>query len=243
MNTDALIAALKRDLARSQRRRWRNPIDDREMLIIPGGRWRQGPESKPAEMPAFSMSRFPVTNAEYHRFLQDSGYTPPAAHPYPDRYLAHWQGDEPPPTLRAHPVVHVSWHDAQAYCAWAGLSLPTEPMWERAARGRDGRSHPWGAARPSSTLTCVRSSATRPVGAFPNTRTATGCEDMIGNVSEWCIPDPGRRPEGQASVRGSAFMRVDTTGHRMTSFYSRGLSIHRRNHWTGFRPATTKIHP
>ncbi|MEL6348307.1 MAG: SUMF1/EgtB/PvdO family nonheme iron enzyme [Myxococcota bacterium] len=238
MNLDAVIKGLQREVVRSASRRWRNPKDGREMLAIPSGHPTLGLDDQPVEMAAFSMSRHPVTNAEYHRFVQDSGYTPTVAHPSPERYLSHWSQMGPPQSLQNHPVVFVSWHDAAAYCAWAELTLPTERMWEYAARGSDGRRYPWGSARPTPQRAQIHRKSTAAVGSFPTIRTAFGCEDMIGNISEWCQPGAVERPAGQTGIRGSAFMRIQ--GGRMTCAHNRGLSMTRRNHWTGFRPASTK---
>ncbi|HZU35342.1 MAG TPA: SUMF1/EgtB/PvdO family nonheme iron enzyme, partial [Gemmataceae bacterium] len=106
--------------------------------------------------------------------------------------------------------------------------------------------------REPPTLANVRTGGTCPIGSFPRTRTAYGCEDMIGNVSEWCRmtegEDYGRlppeRPEIQvpapdkpvyAAVRGSCFLR--TNRDRMQASHRRRLSVTRRNRWVGFRPA------
>ena len=84
-------------------------------------------------------------------------------------------------------MVWVSYIDALPYCRWAGLTLPTEWLWEKAARGRDGRPYPWGNALAVGGASAnVRCDGHSPVGSYPRTRTAYGCEDMIGNVSEWC---------------------------------------------------------
>ena len=80
------------------------------------------------DVDAFELARTPVTNAQYERFVAESGATAPP----------HW------PAPGDHPVTFVDWFEASAFCAWAGGRLPTEAEWEKAARGTDGRTYPWG---------------------------------------------------------------------------------------------------
>ncbi len=150
-------------------------------------------------------------------------------------------------------MVFVSYLDALAYCEWAGLSVPGEYQWEKAARGTDGRAYPWGNAAPRSGPR----GATRPVaqfdigttaavGVLPGTRSPYGCEQMAGNVSTWCQPGdptkPGEFPpvhpevtSPTAAVRGGAFKR---SGPRtLRACHRRRLSVVRRNDWVGIRPA------
>jgi serine/threonine-protein kinase len=239
---------------------WTNPVDGSEMVWIPAGPFFVGPKKQKriAQSAGFSLARDPVTNERFGRFLEESGCTPPPAHPDPELFLRHWEGTSVPKEPETHPVVWVSYLDALAYCDWAGVTLPTEWLWEKAARGPDGPPFPWGEKSPlpgdgeKASLTNVRSEGTCPVGSFPRTRTAYGCEDMVGNVSEWCRmiegDDYGRFPEepleyrvpapGEpvyAAVRGACFLRSSRI--RMPTWHRRRLSVTRRNRWVGFRPA------
>jgi sulfatase modifying factor 1 len=239
---------------------WVNPVDGSEMVWIPAGRFFVGPkqDKRVAESAGFSLARHPVTNGQFARFLAESDYIPPPAHPDPELFLSHWEDGRVPKGLEKHPVIWVSYLDALAYCDWAGMTLPSEWLWEKAARGPDGPPFPWGDKSPvpgyreKATLANVRSRGTCPVGSFPRTRTAYGCEDMVGNVSEWCRmiegDDYGRLPKERpeirmpkpgeliyAAVRGSCFLR--TSRDRMPAWHPRRLSATRRNRWVGFRPA------
>jgi serine/threonine-protein kinase len=236
----------------AQHRVWINPADDSEMVWIPAGPFFVGPSRRKelAQSKGFSLARHPVTNGQFAKFLKETGYTPPE-HPEPELFLSHWAKGNVPKGKEKHPVVWVSYLDALAYCDWAGLMLPTEWLWEKAARGPDGRPFPWGDAWPVS-LANVRSRSTCPVGSFSRTRSAYGCEDMVGNVSEWCQmvegDDYGHIPEARpevevpvdgspvyAAVRGSCFLR--RSRQRMPAWHRRRLSVTRRNRWVGFRPA------
>ena len=235
--------------ARIDRRSWTNPIDDLEMIWIPAGPFRVG--NQRIEASGFSLARHPVTNAQFARFLKESGYVPDERHNSRTEFVAHWGNtDTPPDSLAHHPVVQVSYIDAVSYCRWAGLNLPTEWLWEKAARGEDGRDFPWGGTTPNPQLTNIGSDETVPVGSYPRTRTVYGCEDMVGNVSEWCVPkrsnygdlplalpdvDLGTEELRQVPVRGSCFLRV--AKKRMVANHRRELSWMGRNKWVGFRPA------
>jgi formylglycine-generating enzyme len=162
-----------------------------ELVTVPAGAFRMGDDGGRAdERPArtvrvdsFAVARLPVTNAQYARFLAETGHEPP-------RFWADARFNAP-----AQPVVAVSWYDAVAYCDWLSACLgrrcrlPTEAEWERAARGgREGETFPWGedpagwAADPA--VATVRQQQPNPVGlSRPN---GYGLLDLGYNVHEWC---------------------------------------------------------
>jgi formylglycine-generating enzyme len=164
------------------------------------------------ELPAFWIDRTEVTNARYHAFVAATGRAVPSedavwAAPYV------WRAGRPPAGLEQHPVTLVTFDDAKAYCAWRGLTLPTEEQWEKAARGVSGGAYPWGENYASGRVAGAdRRSAvpldrierwtkwwsttyrgrlrgkrvgTFPVGRFPGGASPWGALDMAGNVFEW----------------------------------------------------------
>jgi len=145
---------------------------------LPAGEFLYGDNKKTRETGAYRISRTPVTNAEYARFVAATGHKPPS----------HWKGQTPPDELLDHPVVNVTWHDAVAYAEWVGARLPTEEEWEKAARGTDGRVYPWGDAFDPDRCNTYESDigSTTPVGQYsPGGDSPYGCADMAGNVWEW----------------------------------------------------------
>jgi formylglycine-generating enzyme required for sulfatase activity len=150
-------------------------------------------------LPGYYIDRFEVATALYKRFLDATGREPPGDKMHPDIYPWKEQGGVPP-ALANHPVIYVSWYDADAYCRWAGKQLPTEAEWEKAARGSDGRIWPWGNVfdpskanvreywnqvyKPKNAQT-KDPAGTLPVGSFPEGVSPYGIYDMTGNVSEW----------------------------------------------------------
>lgn len=141
-------------------------------------------------MSEFFIGRYPVTNLEYQSFLIEtrreySEYKSPA----------HWRGIRYPKEKEQHPVVNVSWIDADNYCRWLAVKtgkpyrLPTEAEWEKAARGEKGYLYPWGNKWNSRLCNNKEMGLmdTTPIGRFsPKGDSPYGVTDMVGNIWEWC---------------------------------------------------------
>lgn len=166
-----------------------------------------------------------------------------------------------------YPVVLITWNDAVAYCNWAGLYLPTEAEWEKAARGYDKRNFPWGNEEPGTKgiTRCNYADQntdynwsdkkvndgyrmTAPVGSYEIGKSPYGCYDLAGNVWEWCsdrysefyyLTNPGPDPQGPST----GIARVIRGGSWFTSSFD--LRCSNRNKMTqgyqnadlGFRTA------
>lgn len=163
--------------------------DDKVMVYVPAGEFLYGDNKRKMHLDDFWIDKTPVTNAEYKRFLDANPKhrVPSGSSDWAKPY--NW--DETKRTYPAgkenHPVVLVSWDDAQAYAQWAGKRLPTEQEWEKAARGTDGREYPWGAwqdGRANTEEAGIK--GTSPVRQFsPLGDSPYSCVDMAGNVWEW----------------------------------------------------------
>jgi formylglycine-generating enzyme required for sulfatase activity len=107
------------------------------------------------------------------------------------------------PGFEQHPVNEVTWRGAREFCAWRGARLPTEAEWEAAARGRAGRTYPWGeeAPTPDRAVFGRRSNEMEAVGGRPAGATPEGVHDLAGNVAEWTStlyrPYPYRADDGR----------------------------------------------
>jgi len=158
----------------------------------------------------FYMGKTEVTNAQYRKFVEASGYKGKAdTDPGYDRYLTHWRGKSLMSNADDHPIVWVSWKNAKAFCQWSDLALPTEAQWEYACRAGTKTLFYFGDKRTDfeGYGWCVTNSdgLTQAVaGKKPN---AWGLYDMLGNTWEWVEDDyiyryHGAPTDGSARVEG-----------------------------------------
>ncbi len=226
---------------------------------------------------AFQIARAPVTNEEFAAFVDDGGYqrrrwwtdagwewrmTANAEHP------VYWLKDGSRWTHRRfktseglpphQPVVHVNFHEAQAYCRWAGRRLPTEVEWEVASSRKMGgaamnpnkRRYPWGPGKPTQEVANLDGYALGclDVAALPESDSAFGCRQMLGNVWEWTsslfqpfpefTPDPYEdysKPwfaEGRRVLKGGSWA---TRARLISNGYRNFFTPDRRDIFAGFR--------
>lgn len=203
----------------------RHPVDGRLMAKIDGSVFLSGPGNEPIWLPTFYIDVYPVTNAEYARFVAATGYALPQ----------HWEDGQYPKHPSDHPVVFVTWNDAAAYAEWAGKSLPSGQQWEKAARGTRGTVYPWG-DQPTPAKCNVRENgvgSTTVVDCYQSGVSPYGVFDMCGNIWEWCSSEtkPGRH-ELKGGAWTSPFLRATPS-----SFNDAAASMCDDD--TGFRCAVT----
>jgi len=179
-----------------------NPKDGSILLLVPGGKFlagggghNEGDGPFEVEIPGLYLGIHAVTNEQYALFLTARGPGKSDLEKWilmdNDCFVRKtgW-GYEAYGGKAKHPVVQVSWFGAEAYCEWAGLRLPTELEWEKAARGVDGREYPWGEhwedgkrcrndENKGNETTCG-------VWSHPEGCSPWGLYQMSGNVWEWC---------------------------------------------------------
>lgn len=163
------------------------PAVESGMIAIPAGDFTMGSDVEDERPPhtafvdGFEIEKLEVRNEDFEKFVAETGYITDAEKAGETSWQ-YYAKDKP-----NHPVVKVSWNDAKAYCEWLGKRLPTEAEWEKAARGTDARSYPWGnqwdAAKANTKEGGRR--GTTPVGSFPDGASPYGLMDMAGNVAEW----------------------------------------------------------
>ncbi|WP_447976961.1 formylglycine-generating enzyme family protein [Candidatus Nitrospira bockiana] len=240
------------------------------MVLVPAGPFLMGSSKRVdrnayvTEFPqrsvyldAFEIDKYEVSALQYLKFVLATDRPP----------LVDWRydGGNFQESMAHHPVMHVSWYDADAYCRWAGKRLPTEAEWEKAARGEDGRVNPWG--NQPAGLTRANFGRTglsgpvrdRPerlmlyppiiaVDKYENAVSPYGVHQMIGNVAEW-VADwydkdyysvaPERNPKGPATGTQRAFRGggwMDSTT-TMRAAMRNGADPDTKINWLGFRCA------
>jgi formylglycine-generating enzyme required for sulfatase activity len=209
------------------------PVGATEMIRIPAGAFTMGSNNGPEdERPAhivtlstFEIDSFPVTNADFAKFLNALGLRNVRGEKHYDdddndarihRTNDRWQAD---PGYERHPVVEPSWTGARDYCAWLGKSLPTEAQWEKAARGTDSRPYPWGLEVPNEKRARFAAgyNQTTQVDAFPDGRSPYGVWSMAGNAWEWVSsayrPYPYRADDGRENMEAGPVRGTRGGGH------------------------------
>jgi sulfatase modifying factor 1 len=225
------------------------------MVFVPGGEFEMGSNAGASEQPirvvnvdAFYIDQTEVTVEAYVECLDAGACGPP---PVGNGFNYGIEGRD------QHPINGATWYDAQAYCAWVdgGVKrMPTEAEWEKAARGTDGRTYPWGDEPEANCMYTVMeedaqdgcgAGSTMPVGSLPLGASPYGAYDMSGNVYEWvsdywAFYDPSDldNPTGPATgdmkvARGGAWGLADPL--YLTATYRGGDSPHQEYPIIGFR--------
>ena len=193
------------------------------------------------DLPTFAIDQFQVTIARFRACVQAGICNLPmntSLHPLPI--------DPNDPQYDNYPAIGVPWSSAVAYCQWVGKRLPREAEWEKAARGTDGRSYPWGNTWNSSFV----SEELEPVGSHPQGASPSGTQDMLGPVLEWTAdfytPYPGNKsdesPSTVRSVRGASIL-TETLAHVSVRDGQPPDEPVRAIRWIGFRCARGQTPP
>jgi formylglycine-generating enzyme required for sulfatase activity len=173
--------------------------------------WEKKPNKKhkkELDIKAFYIDKYPVTNAQFKKFLTAAGYKPRDSH----NFLKDWTNGTFPAGWQNKPVTYVSIEDAREYAIWAGKRLPHEWEWQYAAQGQDGRLYPWGEAEDANKIPKPENGYTlrgpTDVDAFPQGASPFGVMDMTGNVWQWTDEFYDEHTRA-AILRGGSYYRPD----------------------------------
>ena len=158
------------------------------------------------KMTAFHIDRYPVTNADFHKFVTASGYRPRDDH----NFLRDWVKGAPRKGWERKPVTWVSIEDARAYARWVGKRLPHEWEWQYAAQSDDGRLYPWGNDWNEAHMPARSKGREMPiladVDAHPQGASPFGVMDLVGNVWHWTDEFRDEHTRAAAIRGGSAYL-------------------------------------
>ena len=211
-----------------------------DMVLIPKGSFVMGsnkrlPDEGPKHsvyLPDFYMDKYEVSNSAYLQFVRADQRQPPI----------YWRRGMPPAKKIDHPVVFVTWFDAIDYCHWKEKRLPSAMEWEKAARGLDERTYPWGDTfdKTKANTPYSKRKDTMAVGSFPSGRSPFGVYDMSGNVWEWTSSwykaYPGNKRK-RLMTYGERYRVLKGGSFINCSFYKCGISAPVYNR-SFFKPAT-----
>ncbi len=219
-------------------------------ILIPAGKFQMGTNLQNADaashpmhsvyLKAYRIDKYPVTNAQYARFIAATGHRPPSD----------WKNGKVQQGELLHPVTMVNWYDATAYAKWAGKRLPTESEWEKAARGTDGRRWPWGDKMdPARLNTYYNVGSSTKVTTYANGVSPYGVYDMAGNVDEWVENDfrPYKGTDAAADVFQGKVARVLSPEDRAMNLsdmvpVNRQYKVLRGGSWKGDPFSTATYH-
>ena len=243
-----------------------NLISQMEMISIPAGSFDMGtPDNYTGDhnvnqhpqhsvtLSAYTIGKYEVTRGQHIEFMEAGGYGKKAywstagwswkgTRSKPDSWIVTqaWKEGQIFTQTDNHPIVGVTYYEAEAFCNWAGGHLPTEAQWERAARwtGTHANVYPWGDvwdAEKCNNLDDHNSAGggyqywqTSPVGSYPSGASPSGCQDMAGNVFEWCkdwyvsayySQSPANDPQGPAFESGSRGILRGGSWYTVASYF------------------------
>ncbi|MGD9091943.1 MAG: SUMF1/EgtB/PvdO family nonheme iron enzyme [Anaerolineales bacterium] len=225
---------------------------ENELVLIPAGWFLMGEnDQRPSNNPqrlvylnAFEIQTREVRRVDFAKFVRETGYQINTG----EVNVLGQDGDLP--------MTNTLWKDADAYCRWLGMRLPTEAEWEKAARGEDGRHYPWGDQWDKSKANTRERNIedVQPGGNFPQGQSPYGILDMCGNAAEW-VADyydrdyyeyaPDHNPTGPKKVmdhvlRGGSF---DDPAEWATTYFRNSSHSAKPNRRAGFRCARSVLKP